>query len=198
MPAIGLKSAMYNQIDPSTKKYKTLTGSAVPKLERIIDEKFSKQVSEADLYADDVIAESNSIVAKGTLTVTVADEDDARDAEFLGSTVSSGTGSSGEVTRKTTDSAPEMGYGHIIPMVYKGTYKYKVEFFPRVKWSDITIDRKTKGENLEYATPQLTGTVMPLAETINGMEAGIWEKHKTFTTESAAVTYLTGLLTPST
>ena len=41
MASIGLRSAKYNQIDYTTKKYKTLTDSKVSVLGRLIDAKIT-------------------------------------------------------------------------------------------------------------------------------------------------------------
>lgn len=193
MAGKGLKKAKYNQIDAQTKKYKTLTDSKVPLLEKIIESKFSPEYNNAELYADDALAESDYSFKKGTLLIVVADDKDEICAELLGNDVSE----ENEVTSNVNDTAPECGFGHIVPKIVNGSKKYKVEFFPRVKFTKITTDRKTKGESIEFATTNIEATVFPLEEAINGLEIGDWEKHKTFTTETEAETYLDTLLTPS-
>ena len=193
MAGKGLKKAKYNQIDTQTKKYKTLTDSKVPLLEKIIESKFSPEYNNAELYADDALAESDYSFKKGTLSIVVADDKDEVCAELLGNDVSE----ENEVTSNINDTAPECGFGHIVPKIVNGIKKYKVEFFPRVKFTKITTDRKTKGESIEFATTNIEATVFPLGEAINGFEIGDWEKHKTFTTETEAETYLDTLLTPS-
>lgn len=193
MAGKGLKKAKYNQIDIQTKKYKTLTDSKVPSLEKIIESKFSPEYNNAELYADDALAESDYSFKKGTLSIVVADDKDEVCAELLGNDVSE----ENEVTSNVNDTAPECGFGHIVPKIVNGSKKYKVEFFPRVKFTKITTDRKTKGESTEFATTNIEATVFPLSEAINGLEIGDWEKHKTFTTETEAETYLNTLLTPS-
>lgn len=193
MAGKGLKKAKYNQIDAQTKKYKTLTDSKVPLLEKIIESKFSPEYNNAELYADDALTESDYSFKKGTLSIVVADDKDEVCAELLGNDVSE----ENEVTSNVNDTAPECGFGHIVPKIVNGIKKYKVEFFPRVKFTKITTDRKTNGESTEFATTNIEATVFPLSEAINGFEIGDWEKHKTFTTETEAETYLDTLLTPS-
>lgn len=193
MARIGFKKAKYNQIDATTKKYKALvSGGTVPRFEKVIDEKFSAEYNSTELYADDVLCESDYSFKKGSLSVTVADDNDALCAELLGNTVTTE-----EVASKVSDSAPEVGYGHVVTKVVGGVKKYKVEFFPRVKFTKITTDAKTRGESVEFGTTAMEGVVYPLSEEINGLAVGTWEKHKTFDTEAAAETYLDGLLTPS-
>ena len=191
MARIGFKLAKYNKIDTTTKKYATLTDSKVPVFEKVIDEKFAPEYNSAELYANDGLAESDYSFKKGTLSLTVADDNDELCAELLGNTEADG-----EVTSNVDDIAPEFGYGHIIPKMVGGVKKYKVEFFPRVKFTKITGDNKTRGESAEFGTTAIEGTVFPLETAINGLTVGVWEKHQTFDTLAEAETYLNGLLTP--
>ena len=191
MARIGFKQAKYNQISGDT--YKALTSSKVPMFEKVIDEKFAPEYNSAELYANDSLAECDYSFKKGSLSITISDDDDTFIAELFGSTISK---EGGEVTSNIDDSAPEFGYGHIIPKVVSGVRKYKVEFFPRVKWQKITSDNKTRGESKEFNTTALEGTVYPLDKAINGLKIGDWEKHQTFATLEEAETYLDGLLTP--
>ena len=191
MARIGYKKGKYNKIDAETKKYAAVEG-AVPCLEKVIDEKFSAEYNSAELYADDALAECDYSFKKGTLSITVANDDDEKDAELMGNTIEEG-----EVTKKVNDTAPEFGYGHIVTKMVGGFRKYKVEFFPRVKWTKITTDAKTRGENVEFGTTAIEGTVFPLDADFNGMTAGTWEKHQTFATEAEAEAYLDSCLTPN-
>lgn len=192
MARIGFKIAKYNKIVDNT--YATLTSSKVPVFEKVIDEKFAPEYNTAELYANDGLAECDYSFKKGTLSLTVADDDDKLCAELLGNTVKT---DGGEVTSNIEDTAPEFGYGHIIPKMISGERKYKVEFFPRVKFTTITSDNKTRGESVEFSTTAIEGTVMPLETAINGLKIGDWEKHSTFATLSEAETYLDELLTPA-
>ena len=191
MARIGFKKAKYNKIVGNT--YASLTSSVVPVFEKVIDEKFAPEYNSAELYANDGIAESDYSFKKGTLSLTVADDDDKLCAELLGNTIATG----GEVTSNIEDVASEFGYGHIIPKMIGGARKYKVEFFPRVKFTKITSDNKTRGESVEFSTTAIEGTVMPLEVAINGLAIGDWEKHNTFDSLAEAETYLDGLLTPA-
>lgn len=194
MASIGLKKGKYNKIDATTKKYKTLTDSQVPTLPKMVESKFSPEYNSAELYGDDALAESDYSFKKGTLSIVVTDDKDTVCAELLGNDVSK----ENEVTSTVNDTAPECGFGHIVPKIIDGVKKWKVEFFPRVKFTKITTDRKTRGESVEFATTNIEATVFPLSEEMNGFSAGTWEKHKTLDTEAAAIQYLDTLLTPAT
>jgi phi13 family phage major tail protein len=191
MARIGFKKAKYNKIVGNT--YASLTSSAVPVFEKVIDEKFAPEYNSAELYANDGLAESDYSFKKGTLSLTVADDDDKLFAELLGNTTAK---EGGEVTSNIEDVAPEFGYGHIIPKMVGGERKYKVEFFSRVKFSNPASDNKTRGESVEFSTTTIEGTVYPLETALNGLKVGDWEKHQTFATLAEAETYLDGLLTP--
>ena len=191
MARIGFRKAKYNPIDGD--KYKALTGSKVPEFEKVVDEKFAPEYNTAELYANDALCESDYSFKKGTLSLTVADDDDTFVAEIMGNTVSTG-----EVVSSVDDTAPEVGYGHILPKLVSNVKKYKVEFFPRVKFTKVTTDNKTRGESVEFSTTAIEGTVYPLEKEVNGLAVGTWEKHQTFATLAEAETYLDGLLTPTT
>lgn len=189
MARIGFKKAKYNKIVGD--KYATLTNSAVPEFEKVVDEKFAPEYNTAELYANDGLAETDYSFKKGSLSLTIADDDDAFCAELLGN-----TNEDDEVTSNIEDVASEFGYGHIIPKMVGGERKYKVEFFPRVKFTKITSDNKTRGESVEFSTTAIEGTVLPLETAVNGLAVGVWEKHKTFASLTEAESYLNGLLTP--
>ena len=191
MARIGFRKAKYNLIDGD--KYKALTGSKVPEFEKVVDEKFAPEYNTAELYANDALCESDYSFKKGTLSLTVADDEDEFVAAIMGNTVSTG-----EVTSSIDDTAPEVGYGHILPKLVNNVKKYKVEFFPRVKFTKVTTDNKTRGESIEFSTTAIEGTVYPLEKAVNGLAVGTWEKHQTFATLAEAETYLDGLLTPTT
>ena len=190
MARIGFKKAKYNKIVGNT--YAQLTANAVPVFEKVIDEKFAPEYNNAELYANDSLAEFDYSFKKGTLSLTVADDNDELCAELFGN-----ANEDGEVVSTIEDAIPEFGYGHIIPKLVGGARKYKVEFFPRVKFTKITSDNKTRGESMEFSTTSLEATVFPLDVAINGIDAGTWEKHKTFDDLAEAETYLDSLMTPA-
>ena len=181
MARIGLKKAQYALIDPERYKYFKY-GS----LDKIIEEKFAPEFNSAELYADDTLAESDYSFKKGTLTITVANDDDKTEAELMGHKYET----SGYAAKRISDVAPEVGYGHIVTKIVNGVRKYKVEFFPRVKFNKITTDAKTRGENVEFGTTTIEGVVYPLDKDSQNFEAGTWEVHQTFDTEENAEEFL--------
>lgn len=142
--------------------------------------------NDAKLYGDDAIAESDTSFGSGTVTVGVTDDDDTIFAPLLGHTLTDG-----EVIKKSEDNAPYIGMGRIVMKMVNGAYKYKVEFLPKVKFSEPSKDETTKGESIEFSTPSIEGTIATLKD-------GTWNRGKTFDTKEDALTYLQVLLTDGT
>ena len=179
MARIGLKDFRYGILDEETETY----GGALT-LGKAIDCKVSLDLNSAELYADDTLAESDYSVKKGTVTITVDEDDDKTLSTLTGHELTS----DGEIVRKDTDTPPYVGFGRIITKVVNGTYKYKVEFLNKVKFKDAMPDEKTKGESVEFTTTTIEGTLMKLSD-------GTWSKTHTFDTYNEAIEYLEGLLT---
>ena len=158
----------------------------------MVDEKFTPNYANAELYANDGLAERDDSFIDGDITITIADDRDEFIADILGQTINDG-----EVVGSEDDIAPEIGYGHIIPKVVNGVHKYKVEFFPRVRFTRHTGDNKTKSAQIEFSTSSVEGKVMRLENVFNGIPEGKWIKYKTFDTLTDAESYLDGLLTPT-
>jgi phi13 family phage major tail protein len=132
----------------------------------------------ASLYADDVLAESDTSFQSGTVSLGIDDEDDQMLATLLGHEIVDG-----EMVRNSTDFAPYVGLGRIITKMVGGAYKYKVEFLCKVKFGEPSQENNTKGETLEFGTSTLEGQVSTLAN-------GDWSKSQTFDSMSEAQTYL--------
>ena len=178
MARIGLKNFRYSELDENDEVQEPKS------LGKAIDCKVSLELNSAELYADDALAESDYTFNKGTVTITVDDDDDEILAPLLGHTVSE----DGEIVRKDTDVAPFIAFGRILTKIVGGTYKYKVEFLSKVKFKDTMPDEKTKGESVEFTTVSIEGSVMRKSN-------GDWSKPKTFTTYDDASEYLDSLLT---
>jgi len=184
MAQIGLRHFTYSVITDG--KY---TGAN--KLSGAINCKPSLTIAEATLYADDTVAESAKEFVKGTLSLTTADDDDTVFAGLLGHSVDS---TSKEVIKAVDDVAPYVGFGRVVVRIVNNVKKYRAEFFPKVQFKDYQTEGKTKGENIEFATPTIEGTIFAHEETINTVAKLVWEHHKTFDSDAEAQTYLTDLM----
>ena len=140
--------------------------------------------NDAKLFGDDVLAESDTTFASGTITIGVTDDDDTIFAPLLGHTLSNG-----ETIKTANDVAPYVGIGRIVTKIVNGAYKYKVEFLYKVKFSEPSRDENTKGESIEFSTPSIEGIISTLDDT-----DGTYNKSKTFASKSDALTYLKNLM----
>lgn len=181
MARIGLKRFRYSELDKDDNVI------APKSLGKAIDCKVSLELNSGELYGDDALCESDYSFNKGTVTITVDDDDDTILAPLLGHDITE----DGEVVRKDTDIAPHIAFGRILTKIVGGVYKYKVEFLSKVKFKETMPDEKTKGESVEFQTVSIEGSVMKKAD-------GEWSKTKTFTTLQEAVAYLDSLLTKPT
>lgn len=144
--------------------------------------------NDAKLFGDDVLCESDTTFAYASITLGVTDDDDSIFAPLLGHTING----AGEVIKTVNDTAPYVGLGRIVTKMVNGSYKYKVEFLYKVKFSEPSRDEQTKGESVEFATPSIEGLAAALGD-VNGT----WNKTKMFTSKADALTYLKNLLAAS-
>lgn len=183
MAGIGLKNFKYAKLNENGKTYgevKTLAGA--------IECKVTLDLSEATLYSDDVIKEQVSLFKSGTMTAGIDDDNDEVFAELLGKTIDKETGI---VTSNANDLPIYVGFGHIVPKIVAGVKKYKVEFFPKVKFKPFIADSKTKGDSLEFTTPSVEATIFE-------NDNGDWEKHNIYDTEDEANAALIGFFVQTT
>lgn len=178
MARIGLKNFRYSLLDENEKVIEPKT------LGKAIDCKVALELNSAELYGDDGLCESDYTFNKGTVTITVDDDDDTILAPLLGHKISE----DGEIVRTDTDTAPYIAFGRILTKIVGGTYKYKVEYLSKVKFKDTMPDEKTKSETVEFTPVSIEGSVMRKTD-------GEWSKSKTFPTYKEASEYLDSLLT---
>ena len=139
--------------------------------------------NDASLYGDDTMIESDKTFNMATVTMGIDDDDVMVMADLLGHEVDE----NGKMVRNANDTAPYIGLGRIITKMVNGVYKYKVEFLYKVKFAEPSQDNTTKGENVEFSTPELSGTATALLN-------GDWSETQTFDTKAEAITYLESLL----
>ena len=180
MAKIGLKN-FYYAVATEDATTGALTYGTATKPAKAISFSFEPQVSDAKLYADDAIAETDTAVSGGTCTMGLDRLDETTRSNLLGHTLAV----SGEETSNTNDVAPAVGLGRVATLMQDGAIKYRAVFFPKVKFQEPSADNSTKGETTEFGTYEISGTVMPDA-------SGNLRYMQSFETEAAAVAYLKG------
>lgn len=190
MARIGLTNLWYSHLTEGTDGTATYDGAQ--RLGKAVSCSVEITNNSATLYADDTLAESDNSFSSGTMTLGVADDDATIFADLLGHQITT----EGVVTKASTDVAPYVGVGRVITKMVNGVYKYKAEFIYKVKFSEPSADDNTKGENVEFSTPEIEGTISALSD-----DGGTWGTSKTFDSKSDALTWLQGLMaepTPTT
>lgn len=181
MANIGLSNLWWARLTEAQDGTASYDGAKT--LGKAVSTSVSVSNNEAKLYGDDALAESDTSFASGTITVGVTDDDDSIFCPLLGHTM----GADNIVIKKSTDAAPYVGLGRIVMKMVNSQYKYKVEFLPKVKFSEPSRDENTKGESVEFSTPSIEGIFAQLAD-------GTWNKSKTFDSKADALTWLQSLL----
>ena len=155
---------------------------------KAVSAKVDVSTNDAALYADDALAESDYSFQNGKVTLGVADDDMTIFAEILGHKVA---GSGGEMTRNADDVAPYIGLGRVVTKLVNGKHVYKGEFLYKVKFAEPSQEDETKGDKVDFKTPQIEGTASALAN-------GNWSASQTFDTKAAAVEWVKGKLSATT
>lgn len=182
MAKIGLNNFRYGILTEAEDGTPSYDGAK--KLRKAISCSVEVENNEAELYADDGLAESDKSFSKATVTIGIDDDDMEILADLLGHTYSEDDG----MVRKIDDIAPYVGFGRVITKMVDGAYKYKVEFINKVKFAEPSQEENTKGDSVEFGTTELEGTASALVN-------GEWSTSKIFDTKAEAITYLEGLLT---
>lgn len=180
MAKIGLTNLIYSNLTEASNGTPSYDGAKT--LGKAVSANVSITNNSATLYADDALAESDTSFQTGTITCGVDEDADATFAPLLGHAITD----QGEVTKNASDTAPWVGVGRIVTKMVSGVYFYKAEVLLKVKFGEPSQDDQTKGESIEFSTPEIEGTIATLAD-------GNWCKTKTFTTKANALAYIQGI-----
>lgn len=183
MAKIGLSNLIYANLTEADNGTPSYDGAKT--LGKAVSANVSITNNSATLYADDVLAESDTSFQTGTITCGVDEDADATFAPLLGH-----SNTEGVVVKNATDTAPWVGVGRIITKMVSGVYYYKAEVLYKVKFSEPSQDDSTKGESIEFRTPEIEGTIATLAN-------GKWCTSQTFTTKANALAFIQGIFANS-
>lgn len=136
--------------------------------------------SEATLYADDVLAESDRGVTSYGLTLGTSDIPHEVAEAMFGHAISSDV-----LTSNADDAPPYGGFAVIGKKQVDGVISYEARVYPKTQWSEPGLSVNTRGESTEFQTQSTSGIAMADA---NGDLRYLQE----FDTEAAAITFITG------
>lgn len=190
MAKIGLTNIWWAKLTEAEDGTPTYNGAKT--FGKAVSCKVSVTNNDATLYAEDALAESDKSFNSASVTLGVADDDDTifapilghtvKDAS-LGHTVNDASEGNGEMVRNANDVAPYIGLGRVITKMVNGALKYKGEFLYKVKFSEPSQEDQTKGEKVDFKTPEIEGSAASLAN-------GNWSAAQTFDTKEDAVTWV--------
>lgn len=138
--------------------------------------------NEAKLHADNQLSEYVKEFKDGTMTLGT----DRLPKEAEGVCFGHTTNEDG-VTYKTGDSANYVGVGFFVKEIEDGVNKYAAIVVYKVKFTENAEDYSTQGENIEFKTPSITGT-------ISGLTSTEWKDKKKFDSEKEAEDWIKGVL----
>lgn len=182
MAQIGLTNLWYGLLTEAEDGTPSYAGAK--SFGKAVSAKVDVSTNDATLYADDVLVESDKSFQNAKVTLGVADDDMTIFAEILGHKVAE---SGGEMVRSADDAAPWIGLGRVVTKMVGGKYVYKGEFLYKVRFAEPSQEDKTKGESVDFSTPEIEGTAATLAN-------GQWSAAQVFDTKTAAVTWVKGKL----
>lgn len=182
MAQIGLTNLWYGILTEAEDGTPTYGGAK--SFGKAVSAKVDVSANDATLYADDALVEADTSFQSATVTLGIADDDMTVFAEILGHKVAE---SGGEMVRSADDTAPWVGLGRVVTKVVNGKHVYKGEFINKVKFSEPSQEDETKGESVDFSTPEIEGTAATLAN-------GQWSAAQVFETKDKAVEWVKGKL----
>lgn len=185
MARIGLNNLWYSKLTEAQDGTASYDGAK--SFGKAVSANVSITNNSAMLYADDVLAESDTTFQSGTVTLGTDDDREATFADVLGHAISE----EGEVTRNANDTAPWVGLARIVVKMVQNVRLYKVEVLYKVKFSEPSQDDQTKGESVEFKTPEIEGTIATLAN-------GDWSDAKIFASKDAAIAFIQAIFASET
>ena len=150
------------------------------------------------LYANDAVAENDASGASGgTLTMTLDTLSMEAAADMYGLEVadvsvnvgqSPGTSVQGKGLKYTgTEQSAPVGVAYMRTQQINGVTSYEVLLYRRVIFGMPASEAQTKGESIEWQTPEIEGTVSGR----EGEGTNAWFEQMTFPTLAAATQYVT-------
>lgn len=138
------------------------------------------------LYADDRVMEEDNSITGGTIKMGVDDVNDDARVMMLGDVKEGDAGE--EVYHETGESAPYVGTGYIRVRRKDNKTNYIAYWVHKAIFCIGTESAKTKGQNIEWQTPTLEGSIMGVKN--NAALQTRFRERRTFTKESEARTWL--------
>lgn len=155
----------------------------------------SKTYNENPLYGDDRIVDDDNGMTALNISFEPTGLSDSDRVLLFGETLK---GNVGGVTAQVEmdNETPYGGFGYVRKMRDHGTYSYEAWIILKVKFTEESQTTATKEQNISWNVPTLNGRAAALD--IDGSGKLSWRIHYSFTSASAAKTWLNTMLNVST
>ena len=185
MAYVGLRYAVAAQIDTevagSPVTYKP--GMVLGKLRNC---NISYERSDAEMFADDALAESDNSIVGGSTSFELAGMTDEVRKYLFGLK----TGTTEGVVVETSTPAPWCGFGYIRGTSTAGVLGFEAYWVYKVQHSTGDESAATKERSTSFAGVSVNGKMAGVVQSAS-MDIE-WREHKTFSDYGAAVAYLKG------
>lgn len=154
MAKVSFRNPKYVVVTVSTNDgAETETLGTVKTIGKGINMNTTINTSDAELYADDGLAEYDTEFVDGSMTLEADDMEDDVEKDLLGSAV----GTDGDVLSKSTDVASYVRIGGVIGRSKSGIKQYRAVIYLKVKFGIPADNFSTKGQTITYGTTSLVG-----------------------------------------
>lgn len=141
----------------------TYTAASAFKCGKLVGTSVTPNHSNASLYADDALGEYADEFVDADVTLNTDRLPVEAASVMFGHTVSGSSGSE-TVTHSSDDVSPYVGYGFIVRKSEDNVTKYQACVLCKVKFSDGAESFATKGNQITFATPSITGKALAQAD----------------------------------
>lgn len=143
--------------------------------------------AEATLYADDILAESDSSFQNGTIDVGVDAISMEAYTKLFGSKTKEVEGIT-ELHKGASNVAPHGGFGFYKTIVKNKVKSYYAKWFLDVVFKEGNDSNATKGDTVAFATPEFSGNIF----CVPGLDEDTYVEEAAFDTEADAQAWLRG------
>lgn len=180
MAYIGLVKPTIAKLDESGGAPKYTNGFACGEA---MEMSISPQYAEGSLYADDQLSEYDKEFKYADITLKTNTLPIQAHNNMFGHTVEDGTTDAVLIKDKVNDDSNYVGFGIYVKEKVKGKISYIAMWIYKAKFAEGQEDYKTKGENIEYQTPSITGRATGIAD-------GSWRDRRIFKTIEEAQNWI--------
>ena len=151
MATIGLRDIYYSKITRNQQTNKWTYATPV-RMAKAISAELSINYATAALYADDALDDEAKEFSSGEIKLNINDLSPQVQTDLFGQTL----GEDGISYANTADAAPYVAVGF---RARKTGGKYRYIWLYRVNFAPPADAFQTKGDGIEYKTPEITGTI---------------------------------------